>query len=612
METAQQSDMKQIHLNSLFLKLALSVLTGMAVLAASLSWLTIRTSGQIFSEMFSASQRKIFGQIEERFYQMYMNLAEIANTVADDAAVQAYLTAEQLDGVKGQKLTWQMQSQIRRTSIRQRPNLTLFLAGADDRSYLCSQGDVVRVPYAELLEYPVTQKAREQPGWLVCNYMQSGFTDTMKNVPVIAACRTITDGRGHTAGYLWLLMKESEVRAFYNCFLTGISDIVVFNQEGEVISTNNPRYRKDQNEELSRLLEVVAQARKSRVYATEEVRNGETVCYLVQQFTNSDFVIAGVVNARQTFYEAYGLYRNILITILVACSMMVPVFILVRRQTRPVSRLAASMREQKQRRFTGSVPVEGTDEIRELSKTYNEMITDLNLYIRKVVETEEAKRTAELHALQMQIHPHFIYNTLAGIKWLILQRDTKQSLAVLDAFIALLRNTISNADAFITIRQEEQNLRNYIQIIQTRYGSKIQAGFYIQPECMEAKIPKLTLQPLLENAFFHAFPNGQRGTVNILIHHTGKQLRIEIEDDGIGIKKDSTCDPSIHKETPGTSKEHFTGIGIRNVDERLKILYGPAYGITIDSKPGRGTTVKVQIPYELYNQNERRTFKGRF
>ena len=104
METAQQSDMKQIHLNSLFLKLALSVLTGMAVLAASLSWLTIRTSGQIFSEMFSASQRKIFGQIEERFYQMYMNLAEIANTVADDAAVQAYLTAEQLDGVKGQKL----------------------------------------------------------------------------------------------------------------------------------------------------------------------------------------------------------------------------------------------------------------------------------------------------------------------------------------------------------------------------------------------------------------------------------------------------------------------------------------------------------------------------
>ncbi len=598
METAEQPKMKQIHLNSLFWKLALSVLAGMILLSASLSWLNIRTSGQIFSEMFSASQRKIFGQIDERFYQLYLNLAEIANTVADDPAVQAYLAAEEMDGVKGQQQTWQMQSHIRRTNIRLHPNMTLFLAGANGRSYLYSHGDIVRVPFAELMEYPVTKKAREHPGQIFCKYMEYGFTDTMKNVPVIAVCRAISDGSSDTAGYLWLMIKESEIRAFYNCFLTGISDIVVFNQEGEVISTNNPRYRKRGDQELSRLLEVVAKARENRVYSAKEVRNGETVCYLVQQFTNSDFVIAGVVNARQTFYEAYGLYRNILMAVLAAGCVMVPVFILVRRQTRPVCRLVHSMREQKQLHFTGSVLVEGTDEIRELSRTYNEMIHDLNLYIRKVVETEQAKRTAELHALQMQIHPHYIYNTLAGIKWLILQGDAKQSAAVLDALIGLLRSTVSNTDAFITIRQEEQNLRNYIQVIQARYGNKIQAGFYIQPECMEAKIPKLALQPFVENAFFHAFPNGRRGTVNILVRRMGRRLLIEIEDDGIGMKKDCAGCVCTDGEAKGNHKEHFTGIGIRNVDERLKILYGPEYGVAMDSKPGRGTTVRVEIPYE--------------
>lgn len=589
--------MKRIHLNSLFLNLAWSVLAGMVMLAVSLSWLNIRISGQIFSEMFSSSQRKIFGQIEERFYQLYRNLAEIANTVADDPAVQAYLTAKRMDGGKGQQLTWQMQSVICQTKIRQHPNVTLFLAGAGDRSYIYSYGDIVRVPFAELLEYPVTRNAKEHPGQLVCKYMESGFTDTTKNVPVIVVCRTIPDERSDTAGYLWLMIKESEVRSFYNCFLTGISDIVVFNREGEVISTNNPRYLQKGDEELSRLMDVVAKARQERISVTKENQNGETVCYLVQQFINSDFVLAGVVNAKQTFYEAYGLYRNILMAVLAACFMIVPVFILVRRQTRPVSRLVHSMREQKLHHFNGHVPVEGTDEIRELSRTYNEMITDLNLYIRKVVETEQAKRTAELRALQMQIHPHFIYNTLAGIKWLILQGDCKQSAEVLDALVELLRHTISNADAFITVRQEERNLRNYIRIIQARYGNNIQSGFYIQQECLDAKIPKLALQPFLENAFFHAFPNGRRGVVNLLIRRTGQRLLIEIEDNGIGMETNrSDC---IHPGESGEQKEHFTGIGIWNVDERLKMLYGPEYGVKIDSEPGHGTTVRVEIPYEV-------------
>ena len=108
------------------------------------------------------------------------------------------------------------------------------------------------------------------------------------------------------------------------------------------------------------------------------------------------------------------------------------------------------------------VDVEGTEEIQELSKAYNTMLERINQYIEERMKIQEEKRNAEIHALQMQINPHYMYNTLASIKWLTWQGDVKKSTAVIDAFISLLRNTISNTDEFVTVEQEVANLKNYV------------------------------------------------------------------------------------------------------------------------------------------------------
>ena len=157
------------------------------------------------------------------------------------------------------------------------------------------------------------------------------------------------------------------------------------------------------------------------------------------------------------------------------------------------------------------VKVEGTQEIRELSATYNDMLGELDNYIQKLMQVEKSKREAEIHSLQMQINPHYIYNTLASVKWLIWQGDKEKSVQVIDAFIQLLRNTISNKNEFITLKEEIENLKNYVLINQIRYGNQVNVDFYVTPDCEEQKVPKLILQPFVENAFFHAFPQGEKG-----------------------------------------------------------------------------------------------------
>lgn len=236
---------------------------------------------------------------------------------------------------------------------------------------------------------------------------------------------------------------------------------------------------------------------------------------------------------------------------------------------------------------------EGTEEIQELSKAYNTMLERINQYIEERMKIQEEKRNAEIHALQMQINPHYMYNTLASIKWLTWQGDVKKSTAVIDAFISLLRNTISNTDEFVTVEQEVANLKNYVLINQTRYGDAVGVEFYVVDKCKEYLVPKLILQPFVENAFFHAFPEGMEGEISVFIKEEKKYLRFDIEDNGVGMDAEQLYTLNNKKDK---KSEHFTGIGINNVDDSIKLIYGMDYGINIVSEKDKGTTITILLP----------------
>lgn len=193
----------------------------------------------------------------------------------------------------------------------------------------------------------------------------------------------------------------------------------------------------------------------------------------------------------------------------------------------------------------------------------------------------------------MQINPHFIYNTLSSIKWLVWQENKSKASEVIDAFISLLRNTISNKNEMITVSDEIENLKNYVLINHVRYGDKINVNFFVMPECEGYIIPKLILQPFIENAFFHAFTDRDSGSIHVFVNKNNENLICEIIDNGIGMTSEDLKNiyTGNHKKN-----NNFTSIGINNVNDRIKLIYGDNHGVNITSEPERGTIVKLSLP----------------
>ena len=190
---------------------------------------------------------------------------------------------------------------------------------------------------------------------------------------------------------------------------------------------------------------------------------------------------------------------------------------------------------------------------------------------------------------------------MASIKWLIWQGSKEKSISAIDAFINMIRNTISKTDEFVTIEEEIENLKNYVLINNIRYGDRIKVEYFIMPDCYEYLIPKLILQPFIENSFFHAFPSEEEGEIQIFIKANDENnIKIEICDNGIGI-----TDEKIDKIMKGNEDKnrYFSGIGINNVDSRIKLIYGNDYGINIKSKLNSGTAITILIPKYRVNNN---------
>lgn len=194
----------------------------------------------------------------------------------------------------------------------------------------------------------------------------------------------------------------------------------------------------------------------------------------------------------------------ILLCVLIGIITLALCLMIARRTLNPLSQLVDKMSFVRDGEFTQYMPVSGTEEIKELAVTYNIMLDDIKKYIDQLIQTQKEQRQSEIKALQMQINPHYIYNTLASIMACLSEQSGK-TVKTIDAFIQLLRNTISNSDEFITVDKELENLHHYVSINQTRYGDAVQVEYYVSPDCGKCLLPKMILQPFIENAFFMRF-----------------------------------------------------------------------------------------------------------
>mgnify|MGYP001248377402 CR=1 FL=1 len=240
-------------------------------------------------------------------------------------------------------------------------------------------------------------------------------------------------------------------------------------------------------------------------------------------------------------------------------------------------------------------PIKSKDEVGQLSIVFQEMLDQIRTLMEDIKNGERHKREAELAALQAQIRPHFLYNTLNTIKYLARLRNAGNIEEVTTALIQLLRGVLGNTKQFITIGEELDYVRSYINIQKYKYIEPFDVHIQADPGLLSCKIIKLLIQPIVENAIIHGIgPLKEKGQIVIKVQRVGENIRIEVTDNGVGMTEER-IGQVLNKRHAATNLS-FNSMGIGNVQERIRMTYGEAYGLKIYSEPGVYTTVEIWIP----------------
>ena len=259
--------------------------------------------------------------------------------------------------------------------------------------------------------------------------------------------------------------------------------------------------------------------------------------------------------------------------------------------TRPITHLEHKMQKVQTGDLNVTITAKGFREIRSVSAAFNHMLAQIRTLMARVVREQETKRLHELNALQAQINPHFLYNTLDSIVWMEERGRSKEAITMVLALSKLFRISISKGRRFITVEEELEHVRNYLIIQKMRFKEKFTYEITSQPETLKEFTVKLIIQPLVENCINHAIDEarGEELHIKIDVRIDGSDLAFTVADDGVGIPEELL--PTLLTTSAGES-----GIGLKNVNERIQLTYGAQYGLTIESVEDEGTAITIRIP----------------
>ena len=262
--------------------------------------------------------------------------------------------------------------------------------------------------------------------------------------------------------------------------------------------------------------------------------------------------------------------------------------------TLPIQRLCDSMERVQEGDFSVSdIVVDSENEIGSLTKSFNVMTQRIHELMAQNIREQEAKRKSELKALQSQINPHFLYNTLDSIIWMAEGKKNEEVVLMTASLARLLRQSISNEDELVSIGQEIEYARGYLTIQKMRYKDKLEFRIEVEPSTLNIRLIKLVLQPVIENAIYHGLKYKEsRGLLLVKGFMKNGNAVLQVIDDGVGMDQE-TLDHIYERHKVDY---HSNGVGIYNVQKRLQLYYGNEYGIVYESKPGEGTTATITIP----------------
>ncbi|MCR8642489.1 sensor histidine kinase [Paenibacillus sp. N1-5-1-14] len=323
-----------------------------------------------------------------------------------------------------------------------------------------------------------------------------------------------------------------------------------------------------------------------------------TVLYDKVPYVN--WTTVGMIPFRE--YQAQNTYVLKLTAVAVGVAIvliMILVLSFVQQVTKPLLNLSKYLRNVNPDESIPTYPVTTSDEVGMLIHSYNKLGDRMEWLKEEVTRNETRKKEADMQALQAQINPHFLYNTLSSIHWMALMSKDGQIAEMVGALSDFLRFSLNKGEEYCAIHQEVAHAHNYVQIQMIRFPNQFEVTFYVDPELRSKSILKLLLQPLIENAMIHGIQKqgGTVGQIYVHIDQLGSDIRCIVEDTGVGIEPQKLSEITAQLNAPIDHEVMLhANYGLRNVHRRLVLHYGNVAGLQIDSVLGKGTRVTFSIP----------------
>lgn len=411
--------------------------------------------------------------------------------------------------------------------------------------------------------------------------MQSFSSD--KNNWVISVSTEITDDSGGNLGVLLMDMEYSVIEDHLHSLDLGREGYVfLLNDKGEPVYHKDTSYFSDPDKK-AHLLEIQR--------AGDGYDKSNNLLSYQTQIEKTGWTMVGVVSLDTLQMLERQLFESVLLTgglLFLAVLLFGTLF--TRRLSTPMTDLERGMNEIEKLAEV-SVRKNSFYEVELLAGNYNRMIHRIRSLMEEISDKEETLRHAELNALVSQINPHFLYNTLDTIVWMAEFNDSSRVIALTKSLAAFFRLSLNGGRELISVEDELEHVRQYLYIQKERYENKLNYTISAPDHLLDYTVPKLILQPIVENSIYHGIkPLDGPGQVTITLQEMEERLIFTVSDNGVG----------FHPAAAGSDGAPRLGsIGLRNVDERLKLYYGPEYGIAVHSAPGAGCRVEITVGKQL-------------
>ncbi|KQX48598.1 sensor histidine kinase [Paenibacillus sp. Root444D2] len=556
-----------------------------------IAWMSYNLSTDAVKKNSRDYTYQLMGQVSSNIDSYINYMDNISRMVLSNYDIKEYLLKQVYLGAIGkedlkQKISFQLN-----TVLNTRKDISSILIFGTNGQIIPYNEKIKLNPQVDPTEQSWYKKAIEAKGKVVISstHVQNMILNDYNSV--ISLSRELSSDVGdEKLGVLLVDLNYSVINDICNkiklgnrgyVFILDANGNIVYHPEQQMINNNQKIELISQVMRTPGSSFVTSEGKNSRMYT---IKTSQSTGWKIVGVTYVDELVSNK-NELQT-YTFFGGIAFLIIAVLLS-------IILSLRISRPIKHLESSMKEVEKGNFDIQVDIQSSNEIGHLSNRFNRMTTEIKELMLQNMKEQELKRKSELQVLQAQINPHFLYNTLDSIIWMAETGKSKEVILMTASLAKLFRLSISKGQEFLSIFNEIEHIKNYLTIQEMRYKSKLDFEINVDKSILSYKLIKIILQPLVENAIYHGIRNNAgKGHIQITGIRKGDRILLQVIDNGIGMSPEEIH--NIYQKDCTSAKG--SGIGVQNVDQRIKLHFGDPYGLHFESELGKGTTVNIWLP----------------